>query len=381
MHRLTKPGFEWGGRNIKIHGKSYQQVHQTHLPMSSPSQATLSRNASGGDNNDQNRSENCADKSSNSRSELEWVFSFRAKVRIVLTWPNRISLARCEVIWSSRGIHRLVTLSRTIRQLVEENDWRLLESSDSDPDDEDQEAPQPSQDPEELVQRWVSFDCHWPHLSFRAPWLCRRNRNWYSFQALVKLIPGFKQKISEPNEILRSLYYTQVSQPLSQPLGLITTNFFLPSSSLEQMLQEAMTTPASNWRSPSGSTCAWRYLPSNDSLQTGRVVVCNMTWWENCYAWSSTIGVILSESLSQPSHIIQNLRQHLCKNSQWEGRLQRIDRLLDQMPLRRWRRWSSRCREGIPQEWHWGQTPLYPVCKLWVFQEFLSNMLRKNPQV
>ena len=71
----------------------------------------------------------------------------------MLTWPNRISLARHEVIWSSQGIRRLVTLSRTIRQLVEENDRWLLESSDSDPDDEDQEAPQPSQDPEELAQR------------------------------------------------------------------------------------------------------------------------------------------------------------------------------------------------------------------------------------
>ena len=71
----------------------------------------------------------------------------------MLTWPNRISLARREVIRSGRGIRRLVTLSGTIRQLVEENDRRLLESSDSDPDDEDQEAPQPSQDPEELAQR------------------------------------------------------------------------------------------------------------------------------------------------------------------------------------------------------------------------------------
>ena len=62
-------------------------------------------------------------------------------------------LARRGVILSGRGIRRVVTLSGTIRQLMEENDRRLLDSSDSDPDDEDQETLQPPQDPEELAQR------------------------------------------------------------------------------------------------------------------------------------------------------------------------------------------------------------------------------------
>lgn len=58
-----------------------------------------------------------------------------------------------EAIQSGRGIHRLVTLCGTVRQLMNENDRRLLDLSDSDSDDEDPlQAPQAPQDPEELAQ-------------------------------------------------------------------------------------------------------------------------------------------------------------------------------------------------------------------------------------
>ena len=48
-----------------------------------------------------------------------------------------------------------MTLCGTIRQLVKENDRRLLNLSDEgeDKDDEDLEAPQPPQDPLELERR------------------------------------------------------------------------------------------------------------------------------------------------------------------------------------------------------------------------------------
>jgi len=59
-----------------------------------------------------------------------------------------------EVIRSGRGIRRLVSLFGTIRQLVKENDRRLLDLSDSDEEDEeDPEAPQPPQDPQEVARR------------------------------------------------------------------------------------------------------------------------------------------------------------------------------------------------------------------------------------
>ena len=62
-----------------------------------------------------------------------------------------------EVIRSGRGIRRLVTLYGTIRQLLKENDRRLLGLSNDDDDDdngdEDAEEPQPPQDPQELAQR------------------------------------------------------------------------------------------------------------------------------------------------------------------------------------------------------------------------------------
>lgn len=68
---------------------------------------------------------------------------------------NRVSLAMRQVIRSGRGIRRLVTLFGTIRQLVKENDRRLLGSSDDDDDDddEDMEEAQPPQDPQELARR------------------------------------------------------------------------------------------------------------------------------------------------------------------------------------------------------------------------------------
>jgi len=56
-----------------------------------------------------------------------------------------------EVIRSGRGIRRLVTLCGTIRQLVKENDQRLLDLPDTDPESDD-EAPQPPRDPQELAQ-------------------------------------------------------------------------------------------------------------------------------------------------------------------------------------------------------------------------------------
>ena len=66
----------------------------------------------------------------------------------------RVSLAIREVRQSGRGIRRLVTLCGAIRQLVKESDRRLLGSSDSDDDSgNDDEAPQPPQDPEELARR------------------------------------------------------------------------------------------------------------------------------------------------------------------------------------------------------------------------------------
>lgn len=63
-----------------------------------------------------------------------------------------------EVIRSGRGIRRLVTLYGTIRQLLKENDRRLLGLSHDDNNnnnngDEDAEEPQPPQDPQELAQR------------------------------------------------------------------------------------------------------------------------------------------------------------------------------------------------------------------------------------
>jgi hypothetical protein len=68
--------------------------------------------------------------------------------------PSRVSLAISDAIRSGRGIRRLVTLCGTIRQLVKENDRRLLGSdADSDDDDEELEASQPPQDPLELAQR------------------------------------------------------------------------------------------------------------------------------------------------------------------------------------------------------------------------------------
>ena len=42
--------------------------------------------------------------------------------------------------------------------------------------------------------------------------LHRRDREWRSFQALVKLVPGLKHKISERSELLRTMYYTQARQ-------------------------------------------------------------------------------------------------------------------------------------------------------------------------
>ena len=58
--------------------------------------------------------------------------------------------------------------------------------------------------------------------SFHILQLCRRDRDWNSFQALTKLIPVLKQKISDPNELARSLYYTQVRR--LSPQSLDSTN-------------------------------------------------------------------------------------------------------------------------------------------------------------
>jgi len=70
------------------------------------------------------------------------------------TMSHRVSLGmRAVVIRSGRGIRRLVTLCGTVRQLVKENDRRLLDLPDSDSDEEDTEAPQPPQDPQEVARR------------------------------------------------------------------------------------------------------------------------------------------------------------------------------------------------------------------------------------
>ena len=62
-----------------------------------------------------------------------------------------------DVIRSGRGVRRLVSLFGTVRQLVKENDRRLLGSPDSDEEDEDEnlDAPQPPQDPQEVARRYV----------------------------------------------------------------------------------------------------------------------------------------------------------------------------------------------------------------------------------
>lgn len=81
-------------------------------------------------------------------------------MKVVLTQPYRAALTMREVVRSGRGIRRLVTLCGTVRQLVKENDRRLLNLSDSDEDeddDENPEVPQPPRDPEELARRSVSF--------------------------------------------------------------------------------------------------------------------------------------------------------------------------------------------------------------------------------
>lgn len=140
---------------------------------------------------------------------------YKQKV-VTLTWSHRASLAIRGVIRSGRGIHRLVSLFGTVRQLVKESDRRLLGLPDSDDeDDEDPEASQPPQDPQEVAQRYVfnrwqsCSSSHVPQLR-----LCRRDRDWRSYQALVKLVPGLKQRVSDPNEVARSLYYTNVSRTL-----------------------------------------------------------------------------------------------------------------------------------------------------------------------
>ena len=70
----------------------------------------------------------------------------------MLTSRSSISLAIRRVRRSGQGIHRLVTLSSTVRQLVKENDQRLLELPDSNDDDSD-DPQAPPQDPEELARR------------------------------------------------------------------------------------------------------------------------------------------------------------------------------------------------------------------------------------
>ena len=85
----------------------------------------------------------------------------------MLTSLNRVSCTIRDVVWSGWGIRRLITLCGTVRQLVKENDCRLLDSSDSDSNDEDLKVPQPPQDPEELARRLVSFNYYQSH--FHVP--------------------------------------------------------------------------------------------------------------------------------------------------------------------------------------------------------------------
>src|SRR5579872_6128962 len=96
---------------------------------------------------------------------------------------------------SGRGIRRLVTLHGTIRQLVAESDRRLLDSLD-DEDDGNLGSPEPPQDPEELARRYHPLFIIKLIPVLRIPAI-RHDRDWCSFQALVKLIPGFKRMISE----------------------------------------------------------------------------------------------------------------------------------------------------------------------------------------
>ena len=92
--------------------------------------------------------------------------------------------------------------------------------------------------------------CHQPYPSFHSSQRRRRDRDWRSFQVLVELVPGFKKKISEENELLRTLYYTHVSQVMQSQLSV--THFFPPSLPLGLTLQEAMIHRVLNQRSLSG---------------------------------------------------------------------------------------------------------------------------------
>ncbi|KAF9789312.1 hypothetical protein BJ322DRAFT_1208558 [Thelephora terrestris] len=102
---------------------------------------------------------------------------------------------------SGRGIRRLVTLCGTPTQLVAEYDRRLLESepdgdggndgnSGDDDGDVDGDEHLTAENKEEIKRR--------------------RNREYQSYLKLIKLIPSLKERIADPREELRIIYYAQL---------------------------------------------------------------------------------------------------------------------------------------------------------------------------
>ena len=75
----------------------------------------------------------------------------------MLTHSPRTARKIRAVIISGRGIRKLVTLRRTITQLVNESDRRLPRSEDDDDDDKEEEDESPEQK-EEVQRRVLSLD-------------------------------------------------------------------------------------------------------------------------------------------------------------------------------------------------------------------------------
>ena len=131
----------------------------------------------------------------------------------------------------------------------------------------------------ELKGEYLSY-CSMSHQHPSFAYLCRRDHDWRSFQALVKLVPGFKQYISKRGGPSRTLYYTNIRHLWL--FNLTATHLFLPSSPLVLTPPEATIAPVSNQRSPSGSTHDRESPLNNVSLsQWGKDVVCNTIWLED----------------------------------------------------------------------------------------------------
>ena len=114
---------------------------------------------------------------------------------------------------SGRGIRRLVTLCGTITQLVAEYDRRLVESEPDDNNNNENNSgedlpPEAKEERDRYVLRNILLTTLVSHQSPR-----RRNRDYQSYLELVKLIPSLKDRIADPHDISRALYYyAQVSR-------------------------------------------------------------------------------------------------------------------------------------------------------------------------